>query len=220
MKILAFPGWSCTQTLNQWFGEPIEVVDHFQQLELLQQDSTALQNLCPDEAWILVTWSMGTLMGLKLCDSWEKNPPKCWIALSPFMHFVGPEAANSYEEVMQLKSSLLAKPETALKLFSRGHGVRQSWMNLEATPERVKTLAMSLDTLCEPMPIPKSKPAIPVYAIYGDLDSLVNSWMVEEFVETTGAKLCVPLAGVSHALFYEQPELLEPLIESCLKGSD
>lgn len=166
----------------------------------------------------MVTWSMGTLVGLKLCDLWGENPPRCWIALSPFMHFVGEKAANSYEEVMQLKASLLAKPETALKLFSRGHGVRQAWMNLEATPERVEKLAMSLDALCEPMPRPKNIPDVPVVAIYGDRDSLVNAWMVNEFVDVTKAKLCPVLQGVSHALFYEQPAALEPFVKAGLKG--
>lgn len=218
MKILGFPGWSCTQTLDEWFGNPIEVVDHFKQLELLEKDETSLVNLIPgNEPWVLLTWSMGTLMGLKLCELWHDNPPKCWLALSPFMHFVGNRAANSHSDVMQLKASLLSKPETALKLFSRGHGVRQAWMDLVVTDERVQVLASSLDTLCAPMPRPEAFPEIPVYAVYGDRDSLVNAWMVDEFVEATGAKLCPVLTGVSHALFYEQPEALESLARTCFK---
>jgi pimeloyl-ACP methyl ester carboxylesterase len=134
------------------------------------------------------------------------------------MHFVGKQAANTHEEVMQLKAGLLVKPDTALKLFSRGHGVREAWMDIEATPERVQTLAMSLDTLCQAMPIPKKLPEFPVYAAYGDRDSLVNEWMVHEFVEATGAKLFPALEGVSHAMFYEQPQELAPLFQSCLEG--
>jgi hypothetical protein len=219
LKILGFPGWSCTQTLEEWFGTKIDVIDHFQQLELLQQDHDSLRGLLPScEPWVLVTWSMGTLMGLKCCDLWDENPPQFWLALSPFMHFVGKQAANTHEEVMQLKAGLLVKPETALKLFSRGHGVRKAWMDIEATPERVQTLAMSLDTLCQAMPSPKKLLEIPVYAAYGDRDSLVNEWMVHEFVEATGAKLFPALKGVSHAMFYEQPQELAPLFQSCLEG--
>jgi len=195
-------------------GMPMQTIDHFQQLDYLLSDDKDLSKLVPSSPWGCITWSMGTAMGMKLSHHWQFNPPLFWIALSPFLHFVGEKSANTFQQVQQLKASLLSNPETTLKLFTRGHGVKQTWMDQEITREKVTLLARSLDRLCEPMPRPHAEMNIDIHAIYGARDSLVNEWMVAEFVAMTQAKLHTPLEGVSHALFYEQPQTLRNVLKS------
>lgn len=217
MKLLGLPGWSCTRTLDEWMGCPIQVVGHFEQLQALDSGVEAIKGLLPKGEWTLVTWSMGTKLGLQMAELWGDNPPKMWIALSPFLHFSEKASASDYEDVMQLKAGLIAKPESALKLFTRSHGVRAPWMDQSLNDEKVALLADSLDILCEPFSYPSSKLDLPIYAFFGSKDSLVNEWMVDEFCDKVGAKKVSSLEGVSHALFYEQPELLRSALKEHLK---
>ena len=211
LKKLGLPGWSCTRQIDSWMDAPMDCIDHFEQLQALD-DPELMKKWIPNEDWVLVTWSMGTKLGVALSDYWTENPPKCWIALSPFLHFVGPDSANKIENVDALKKSLLAKPESAIKLFTRGHGVREPWMNLELSEQRVQTLAQSLDTLCEPIDVNGKNFDVPIYCFCGTKDSLVNEWMVKEFAEATCAQEVCFLEKLSHAIFYEEPKALHEKI--------
>jgi pimeloyl-ACP methyl ester carboxylesterase len=210
MKILCFSGWSAQRPLFQWNGLPAVTIPHDEQWRVLADSNAPIpQEWLPEENWVMVTWSMGTWAGLKLSSFWEKNPPKAWIALSPFLRLAGGTESKIKSEALEvLLRSFRSKPKETLDFFCRQQGGKEPWCKQEDLLGREELIGDSLEALLSMAPcLPKEKIDIPIYTFLGDKDRLVSEEMVKEF-ENYGSNVTnTILSSRGHGIFYEdQPD--------------
>jgi|SaaInlStandDraft_1057018.scaffolds.fasta_scaffold155960_1 pimeloyl-ACP methyl ester carboxylesterase len=202
-KILCFPGWSYSLNIKEWFGLPVDCINHYDQVELFI-DEVKLKSLLPkNEEWGLITWSMGTWMGLMLNELWQDNPPSFWIALAPFTNFCGENAVDE-KELKLLQKSFKRKPRETLEHFRKKHG-GLSYLKEEAIADTdLNVLKSSLDMLSN-TPIVNIEISCPVLIVYGEEDTLVKKSMVESFkAKCSNVEIKVG-DNLTHELLYEMP---------------
>ncbi len=206
-KILCFPGWSYSLKIKEWFGHEVECIDHFEQMDLLT-DKEKIKSLLPkNEKWGLLTWSMGTWMGLSLNEIWKDNPPSFWIALAPFTNFCGENAVKE-KELSLLQKSFKRKPKETLEHFRKKHGGVSVLKNEIFSDSNMHCLHTSLNSLNN-VPMIKSKISCPVLILYGENDTLVSRTMVNSFYGLcTHAEMKV-YGELTHELLYEEPECIK-----------
>lgn len=210
MKIICFPGWSAQRPLSHWNGRPATTIPHHEQWRVLVDPEAPIpKEWLPQEDWIMVTWSMGTWAGLKFSESWSQNPPKAWLALSPFMRLVGDSSCKIKTEALDvLIRSFRAKPKETLDFFCRQQGGRDPWCRQEDLMGKETLLGDSLEALLKIYPHEiKEKVPIPVFTFIGLKDRLVSEAMVADFEELALDVTRTNLPDRGHGLFYEtQPE--------------
>jgi hypothetical protein len=207
--ILCFPGWSYTQKIDQWYDLDITCINHLEQLQFINNDEPDFK--LPENQWMLVTWSMGTWTALKLYNYFlKKNPPQCWIALSPFTDFCGGNAVSE-KDLQHLIHAYKRKPEQTLKLFRKMHGGLELLSSEKHSPEDFSILEKSLEMLQNKYSdVPKID--IPVLILYGLKDTLIQKKMVESFKEHCSNFEYGEFENLNHALFYEQPMDIKTII--------
>ena len=210
MNILCFPGWSAQRPLPNWNGRPVVTIPHDEQWRVLAEPEVPMpRDWLPKEDWVMITWSMGTWAGLKLSSHWHKNPPKAWVALSPFMRLAGgPNSKIKAEALDVLLQSFRAKPKETLDFFCRQQGGKEPWCRQEDLLGREELLGDSLEALLSVAPHrPKEKLEVPIYTFIGAKDRLVSAEMVTEFEEHGSNVTRMVLPDHGHGIFYEsQPD--------------
>ncbi|MBF0199472.1 MAG: alpha/beta hydrolase [Planctomycetes bacterium] len=188
------------------------------QLPVLFGDKSP-ENFIPEKPWALVTWSMGTWTGLNISLNWHTNPPKFWLALSPFIRFMGEGCRVSEKEFQLLQKSFRRRPEATLEHFCHQHKGMGKWFQGDKIDEGDKEdLDHSLSLLSQKLQTPPALD-LPMKALYGEEDLLVTKPMVREFADLFSQYDTIPLKGLSHALLYEEPQAvgteLKKLLHSC-----
>jgi pimeloyl-ACP methyl ester carboxylesterase len=205
LEVLCFPGWSAQRRLSQWQGRTVSTIPHTDQWEFLCKGTPPSVNWLPHGPWVLVTWSMGTWTGFKCSAAWGENPPKAWLALSPFIHLTGPSHCKiKKNELAILLEAFREQPQKTLDLFCRQQGGKIPWSEGEQPEDFLTTLTDSLGALLESPPyLPKQKISVPTWAIWGERDRLVNTEMVGDFCQYFDHANHLPLPAHGHGLFYE-----------------
>lgn len=210
MKIICFPGWSAQRPLPHWNGRPVQTVLHDHQWRVLADRKAPIpENWLPKEDWMMVTWSMGTWAGLRLSDHWSQNPPKAWLALSPFMRLVGDPTCKIKAEALDvLIRSFRAKPKETLDFFCRQQGGKEPWCRQEDLLGQETLMGDSLEALLSVCPhVPESKITIPLFTFIGLKDRLVSEGMVSDFETCASNVTRTTLPDHGHGIFYEaQPD--------------
>jgi hypothetical protein len=147
---------------------------------------------------------MGTWTGLALSELWEKNPPKSWLALSPFLKLSGDGCKVKDEELKALLSSFKKNPSGTLGMFEKRQGGKAEWTEgLEETDYDL--LGRTLEALLQPCPWPLAGVAakVSVKIELGLKDRLVGEEQSRAFASLfEGAEVEI-FQDRNHALFYE-----------------
>jgi|SaaInlStandDraft_1057018.scaffolds.fasta_scaffold42308_2 hypothetical protein len=202
--LLCLPGWACQRSLDCWRGRKAKVVGHREQWTALEQGE-ANEDWIPTGEWDLLTWSMGTWSGLALSQVWGKNPPKSWMALSPFVELCPTEGGKvSREELEVLLDAFAKNPVGTLGMFERRQGGKSLWADglVEGDYE---LLYRSLKYLLEPCPwtLAVESIGVPTVGELGVRDRLVGESQSRAFIESFSNGRLDLLKGKNHALFYE-----------------
>jgi pimeloyl-ACP methyl ester carboxylesterase len=209
MKWMAFPGWSAQRPLKRWCGVEVETISHLQQWKIMKGECA--WDL-PTEPWGMITWSMGSWMGLWASQRWAGNPPRIWIALSPFVRLVGDDCKIKADALNVLLRSFRAKPLETLQFFCRQQGGHEAWCSTADLQGHEQILGDSLEALLgDPPVLPSTVNDIHLKVLIGDRDRLVSVAMAEKFSRLFDGAGCVVeteiLENVGHGIFYEgQPE--------------
>ena len=215
VELLCFPGWACTRRLTSWCGFSTRCVSHIEQIPLLRGEGSG-EELIPEGPWDLLTWSMGTWAGIHLSQVWKKNPPRNWIALSPFLRLLGDGCRVSSDEFKVLQHMFLERPETTLAHFCRRHGGKDFWCQYEELQSGEQMLLKeSLEMLRHSVRIPQGL-GVSLDILYGEKDLLVTKDMIDEFVaEVPGARVHT-FPHLKHSLLYENDPAVDELVREIL----
>ncbi|MBF0244197.1 MAG: hypothetical protein HQL31_02840, partial [Planctomycetes bacterium] len=179
VDILCLPGWACERVVDRWFGLPVTMLPHSIQAAALLS-AEADHSWLPQGPWALVTWSQGTWCGLLLSKIWNRNPPRSWIALCPFLRLVDEElpTPTSRSAHRVLYKSFQHKPAETLDFFMNQHKAVLPWYE---GPMDYGLMARTLELLGGDPPPHSGLIEVPLLAVLGDADPLVSAPMVSEF---------------------------------------
>jgi len=148
---------------------------------------------------------MGTWSGLALSHCWAKNPPKRWLALSPFLELCPEEGGKvDRKDLENLLASFRKHPITTLGLFEKRHGGKSVWAEgLDESDHGF--LERSLEALLRPCPwtLAEGAQGVPLKVELGERDRLVTPEQCRNFADPFTNKDFELLTGKNHAIFYE-----------------
>lgn len=184
------------------------MLGHREQWAKLEGDKS-LEVWVPESDWHLLTWSMGTWSGLALSHHWHHNPPKSWLALSPFLELC-PERGGKVRkaDLETLLASFNSNPDGTLELFEKRQGGKTLWADGLGESDH-ELLARSLEALLKPCPwkLDSSSKELPVKVEIGRRDRLVSVNQSQTFADLFMDSELEILEEKKHAIFYEASDV-------------